>query len=207
MDPLIHVSIVEDDAEIRRLLSLIIDGSPGFACKWTFETAEAALAEMPAQRPDVVLMDIDLPGMSGISCVQALKTQLPDLDIIMLTIHEDDDSVFASLCAGAIGYLVKETPPVALLAAIEEAHKGGAPMSSHIARRIAGSFHTQPSSLSDRETEVLRRLVKGDNYKVIADALFVSANTVKAHIKNIYKKLHVHTRAEAVSKAHKDRLV
>lgn len=207
MDPIIHVAIIEDDAEIRELLTLIVDGTPGFSCKLTFETAEEAIGVLPAERPDVALMDIDLPGMSGIDCVRELKAQLPDLDLIMLTIHEDEDSVFASLCAGATGYLVKETPPAELLAAIEEAYKGGAPMSSHIARRIVRSFHTQKSSLSDRETEVLRRLVAGENYKVIAEGLFVSTNTVKAHIKNIYKKLHVHTRAEAVSKAHKDRLV
>ncbi len=207
MDSLIHVAIVEDDPEILRLLTLIIDGSPGFACKLTFESAEEALAGIPDYPVSVILMDIDLPGMSGIECVKALKEVLPDIDVIMLTIHEDDESVFDSLCAGATGYLVKETPPVDLLAAIEEAHRGGAPMSSHIARRIVGSFRTQKSPLSDRETEVLKLLVKGDNYKGIAEVLFVSANTIKAHIKNIYKKLHVHTRAEAVSKAHKDRLV
>jgi DNA-binding NarL/FixJ family response regulator len=153
-------------------------------------------------------MDIDLPGMSGISCVRRLKEKMPDLDIIMLTIKEDDESVFESLCAGASGYLIKETPPVELLAAIKEAREGGAPMSAHIARKIVKSFHkTRNSPLSSRETEVLRMLCKGDNYKAIAEALFVSNNTIKAHIKNIYKKLHVHSRAEAVSKALKDRLI
>ena len=206
--PLIHTALVEDDHEIRKLLKLIIDGSPGFTCNLTFEDAESAIEGIPRYRPDIVLMDIDLPGMSGISCVRKLKDTMPDLDIIMLTIKEDDESIFESLCAGASGYLVKETPPVELLAAIQEAHKGGAPMSAHIARKIVSSFHAvRKSPLSNRETEVLRMLCKGDNYKSIAEAIFVSTNTVKAHIKNIYKKLHVHTRAEAVSKALKDRLI
>ncbi|MCB0835270.1 MAG: response regulator transcription factor [Bacteroidetes bacterium] len=205
---LIHTALVEDDHEIRQLLKLIIDGSPGFTCNLAFEDAESAIEGIPRYRPDIVLMDIDLPGMSGISCVRELKNTMPDLDIIMLTIKEDDESVFESLCAGASGYLVKETPPVELLAAIQEAHQGGAPMSAHIARKIVSSFHAvRKSPLSSRETEVLRMLCKGDNYKSIAEAIFVSTNTVKAHIKNIYKKLHVHTRAEAVSKALKDRLI
>lgn len=206
--PIIHVAIVEDDPEIRQLLKLIIDGTPGFSCHLNFEDAETALAEIPRYRPHLVLMDIHLPGMSGIECVQKLRKLMPELDIIMLTIQEDDESVFDSLCAGATGYLVKGTPPAELLEAIQEARAGGSPMSPQIARKVVRSFRSSSKTpLSDRETEVLKLLCKGDNYKGIAEALFVSTNTVKAHIKNIYKKLHVNTRAEAVGKAHKDKLI
>lgn len=209
MKEFITTALVEDDPEIRQLLQLILDGSPGFMCQWVYEDAETALKALPQDRPDVVLMDINLPGMSGIECVKKLKVAMPGQDIIMLTSQEDDDSVFNSLCAGASGYLVKETPPAQLLEAIQECKAGGSPMSSHIARRVIASFHRTPveSPLSDRETEVLGLLVEGANYKTIAEALFVSANTIKAHIKNIYKKLHVHSRAEAVSKAHREGLV
>ena len=209
MKQLISTALVEDDPEIRQLLQLILDGSPGFICQLVYEDAESALKALPAEKPDVILMDINLPGMSGIECVKQLKAQLPDQDIIMLTSQEDDDSVFNSLCAGASGYLVKETPPAQLLEAIQECKTGGSPMSPHIARRVIASFHRTPapSPLSERETEVLKLLVEGANYKTIAEALFVSAHTIKAHIKNIYKKLHVHSRAEAVSKAHRDGLV
>ncbi|MDX2250052.1 MAG: response regulator transcription factor [Bacteroidia bacterium] len=206
--PIIHTALVEDDHEIRQLLQLIIDNSPGFTCNLVFEDAESALVGIPDYRPDIVLMDIELPGMSGIECVRKLKEKMPEMDIVMLTIQEDNESVFESLCAGASGYLIKETPPAELLKAIQEAHGGGSPMSAHIARRIVTSFHNfGKSPLSDRETEVLKMLCNGENYKTIADVIFVSTNTVKAHIKNIYKKLHVHNRAEAVRKALKDRLV
>ena len=146
--PLIQVALVEDDPEIRQLLQLIIDGSPGFSCKLAFEDSESALADIPTYQPDVVLMDIDLPGMSGIECVIELKEIMPDLDIIMLTIHEDGESVFDSLCAGATGYLVKETPPAELLDAIREAHEGGAPMSTQIARKIVKSFHAAEKKIA-----------------------------------------------------------
>lgn len=199
----IHVAIVEDDAEIRQLVQLIVDGSPGFSCKLAYPDAESALAELATYPPDVVLMDIHLPGQSGIEAVAQLREQVPHLDILMLTVQEDDDSVFRSLCAGATGYLLKETPPAQLLAAIEEAAAGGSPMSPQIARRVVRSFRVQQptSPLSSRETEVLRMLCDGETYKTIAEALFVSANTVKAHIKHIYEKLHVHSRAEAVRQA------
>lgn len=205
----IHTALVEDDAEIRQLLQLIVDNSPGFSCQYAFPDAEQALAALPDIHVDVVLMDIELPGMTGIECVGKLKTISPETDVIMLSVRAEDDAIFDSLCAGASGYLVKETPPAALLDAIRECFNGGSPMSAQIARRVVRSFHRpqQPSPLSDRETEVLRMLCDGANYKSIAEALFVSANTVKAHIKNIYKKLHVHSRGEAVSKAHRDGLI
>ena len=204
----IHVAIVEDEPEIRRLLSLVIDNSPGFACQLVFSSAEEALKELKTYEPDVLLMDIQLPGMSGIEAVKELYRQQADFPILMLTVQEDDDSIFDSLCAGACGYLTKETPPAELLEAIREAQSGGSPMTSRIARRVVASFRLNTDhSLSKREQEVLKMLCNGDNYRSIADALFVSTNTIKAHIKNIYKKLHVHTRAEAVQRAIRDRLV
>ena len=206
--PPIHVVIVEDDPDINQTLALIIDGTPGFTCLHTFYDCESAIAEMKKLRPDVVLMDINLPGKTGIEGVKVLKQQVPELNILMLTVKLDDQSVFESLRAGASGYLLKHTPPSQLLQAIQEVQAGGAPMSMQVARKVLHSFHqTQESPLSERETEVLKRLCEGDNYKSIAEALFVSGHTVRTHIKNIYAKLHVHTRAEAVRKAYKDRLV
>ncbi|MEL6671052.1 MAG: response regulator transcription factor [Bacteroidota bacterium] len=205
----IRVAIVEDDAEIRQLFGLLLDNSPGYQCVAQYADAESALDQLEVAEVDVVLMDIDLPGVSGIQCTEKLKQESPELNIIMLTVHEDDAALFDSLCAGATGYILKETSPVQILEDIRTAHQGGSPMSSAIARRVIQTFH-QPqkaSPLSERETEVLTYLVEGQNYRTIAEALFVSPNTIKAHIKNIYRKLEVSTRAEAVSKAHKDRLI
>lgn len=203
----IQVAIVEDDSQIRDLMRLIIDGSPGFSCYQAFEDCETAIPAFIENTPDLVLMDIDLLKMSGIEGVKILQTKLPNLTVVMLTVHEDNDAVFDSLCAGATGYLVKGLPPVKLLQAIKEAHEGGAPMSASIARKVVHSFRPNKlSPLSEREIEVLNLLCKGENYKTIAAELFVSSNTVKAHIKNIYSKLQVHTRAEAVSLALKHRL-
>ncbi len=204
----IKVAIVEDDKEIKNLLTLIIDGSPGFECKQSYANCEDAVKNIPQSPPDVVLMDIDLPKTTGIEGVKLLKESLPETDFIMLTIKEDDDSVFNSLASGATGYLLKDIPPVQLLQSIKEVVEGGSPMSPMIARKVFGSFRKSVESpLSERETEVLKRLCSGENYKTIADALFVSGNTVRAHIKNIYKKLQVNTRAEAVSKAINEKLI
>lgn len=204
----IHVTIVEDDSEIRQLLTMIIDGSPGYSCKKSYNDCETAIRELRDYPPDVVLMDINLPKMSGIECVKLLKEQLPHTDFIMLTIHEDDDSIFNSLCVGATGYLLKDTPPAELLDAIKEVYEGGSPMTASIARRIVSSFKKNTGTpLTEREQEVLRLLCNGDNYKMIADSLFISGHTVRAHIKNIYKKLQVSSRAGAVKKAIQDRLI
>lgn len=206
--PMIHVAIVEDDHDIRRTLALIIDGTPGFTCQFDYTDCESAIPEILKYKPDVVLMDINLPGMSGIEGVKKLKAKVPTLDIIMLTIQVDDHSVFESICAGATGYMIKSTPPANLLQAIQEVHAGGAPMSANIARKVLGSFkRNSESPLSDRETEILRLLCEGQNYKGIAETLFVSGHTVRSHIKNIYRKLHVNSRAEAVKKAIRDKLV
>lgn len=207
-DKEITVSIVDDDNEIRKMLSLIIDRSPGYSCKQTYSNCENAVESIPKKPTDVVLMDIQLPKASGIEGVRILKEQLPDTDFIMLTVQDDNESVFKSLCAGATGYLLKDTPPVMLLAAIKEVREGGSPMTLSIARRIISSFRPNSESpLSKRESEILEKLCTGDNYKSIADSLFISGHTVRAHIKNIYKKLHVNSRAEAVNKAIKERLV
>lgn len=204
----ITVAIVEDDTEIRELLTLIIDGSPGYICKQSYNDCETAIGEIQKNPPDVVLMDINLPGMTGIEGVKMLKDKLPDTDFIMLTIQVDDDSIFDSICAGATGYLVKDMPPAELLKAIKEVYDGGAPMSPNIARKVVSSFKaTTESPLTPRETEVLQKLCDGDNYKSIANTLGISGDTVRAHIKNIYEKLHVHSRAAAVKKALKDRLI
>jgi DNA-binding NarL/FixJ family response regulator len=207
-DPMIYISIVEDDDAIRESLALLIDGTPGYCCISTYGDCETAVKGIEKDSPDVVLMDIELPGMSGIEGVRILRGKMPDIDIIMLTVHKDDKLVFQSLCAGACGYLTKNTTPARLLEAIREVYDGGAPMTTNIARMIVTSFQITPhSQLTKRETEVLAQLCEGLSYKMIADELCISEKTVHFHIKNIYKKLQVHSSAEAVAKALKERLV
>ncbi len=204
----ISVAIVEDDEEIREMLSLIIDRSPGYLCRQSYSNCESAIEGISKNSPNVVLMDIDLPKMNGIKGVKILKEKFPETDFIMLTIQEDDDSVFNSLCAGATGYLLKDTPPAELLTSIKEVRSGGSPMSPSIARRIIGSFQPNSTSpLTNRETEILEKLCDGENYKSIAELLFISGHTVRAHIKNIYRKLQVNSRAGTVKKAINDRLI
>ena len=205
---MIHVALVEDDPDIRQTLALIIDGTPGYSCTLHFPDCESAIDPIVSFSPDVVLMDINLPGISGIEGVKRLKSALPDLDILMLSIQEDDQSIFDSLRMGATGYLSKNTPPSQLLNAIKEVTEGGAPMTAHIARKVLSSFHPSPQTpLSERESDILKLLCEGLTYSSISDKLFISGHTVRTHIKNIYKKLHVHTRAEAVKKAIKDKLI
>ncbi|MBU2492515.1 MAG: response regulator transcription factor [Bacteroidetes bacterium] len=204
----ITVSIVEDDDEIRESLALLISGTPGFECLTTYEDCESSFEGIEEERPDVVLMDIGLPGMSGIDGIKILKQKLPDLDILVISIRENDKTVFDALCNGASGYLIKETPPARILEAIREVKHGGAPMSTQIARMVVNSFKITPSdSLTQRETEVLTQLCKGMSYKMIADSLFISEETVRRHIKSIYRKLEVHSKSEAVAKAIKEKLV
>jgi len=203
----IHIAIVEDDNEIRQTLHLILDGSKGFACKYAFPDGESAIASIPNLPVDVVLMDIDLPGKSGIQATRELKKKCSGIDFIMLTVQSDDDSIFESLCAGASGYLLKDTNPADLLVHIKEVYDGGSPMSSQIARRIISSFRIIENPLSDRETEVLKLLSQGLNYKDVAEEIYLSPHTVKTHIKNIYAKLHVNNRAEAIYKAIKQKLI
>lgn len=201
---MISVAIVDDQRDIRDGLRKLLDSTDGFTCAGAYADASSAILGIRAAPPNVVLMDVDLPDMSGIECVRTLKRKLPDLDVIMLTAYTDDDSIFQALKAGAYGYLTKNVFPSRLLSAIREICTGGAPMSSCVARRVVSSFShftEQESSLSEREQEVLDLLCEGYSYKCIAERLFVSTNTVRFHLKNIYKKLQVNSRHEAVMKA------
>ena len=197
---------MEDDALIREKLSKLISRADGFACLGTYANAELALSGIPRQKPDVVLMDINLPGMSGIECVRNLKLALPSVQIVMLTVYDEVGQLFKSLMAGACGYLLKRTPPDKLLQAITEAHLGGAPMTRHIARKVVQYFYqldaTSPETgtLSKREQETLALLAEGFRNKEIADKLGISPNTVREYVHSIYRKLHVTSRLEAVLK-------
>jgi DNA-binding NarL/FixJ family response regulator len=202
----IAVSIVEDDVRVRGSLVKLIDGAPGFRCVSNHSSAEDALREIPKHKPDVVLMDINLPGINGVECVRQLKPSLPATQIIMLTVYQNTEHIFNALAVGATGYMLKQTPPAELLAAIKEVHAGGSPMSGHIARKIVQSFQkpapdsTGSESLSPREAEVLELLAKGFLYKEIAESMKVTYATVHTHIRHIYEKLHVRSRTEAVAK-------
>lgn len=201
----IKVSIVEDDTRIREGLNFLINASNGFSCLSTFANAEAALKQLPQQWPDVVLMDINLPKMSGIECTSKLKGLNRAVQIVMLTSFEDDELIFNSLKAGASGYLIKQSEPAEILAAIAEVHKGGSPMSTSIARKVVLHFQQQPpqnesGNLSKRELEILNLLTKGYQDKKIADLLTISEATVRSHLRSIYEKLQVQTRTEAVVK-------
>lgn len=206
---MIKVAITEDNNTIREGLAALINGTTGYSCVGSYPDCESLLAKLPLLNVDVVLMDIGLPGMSGIEGIARAKRIKPELNILMLTVYEDSQSVFKALCAGACGYLVKKTPPSRLLEAIKDAFEGGAPMSSLIARQVITVFQqTQgkiseegDAELSSREKEVLISLSDGNNYQEIAGRLFISVDTVRHHIKNIYKKLHVHSQSEAVAKA------
>jgi DNA-binding NarL/FixJ family response regulator len=184
----------------------MIDGAPGFRCAGAYAHAEAALKQMPRDWPDVVLMDINMPEMSGIECVAKLKELRPTLQVIMFTVYVDNDQIFQSLQAGASGYLIKQTPHAEILAAISEVHAGGSPMSGSIARKVVQFFQQrkpaadETQNLSKRELEILGLLAKGYQYKEIADMVSLSFLTVRTHIHRIYEKLHVRSRTEAVVK-------
>jgi DNA-binding NarL/FixJ family response regulator len=205
-EPMINVSIVEDDAKLRATLERYLAAQPGFRCVSAYPNAETALSGVPEARPDVVLMDINLPGMNGIECVSRLRKKLPLLKIIMLTVFEESEQVFKALSAGAFGYLVKSSRPAKILEAIREVHAGGSPMSGNIARKVVQSFQAEVSAraetdaLSARELEVLQALSKGHTYKQIAAELGISLGTVRTYIQRIYEKLHVHSHGEAVMK-------
>jgi DNA-binding NarL/FixJ family response regulator len=202
----ITVSIVEDDAPARGILTDWISGADGFVCVGVHENAETALAALPRENPSVVLMDINMPGMSGIECVRRLKPQMMDTQFMMLTVYEDPDHIFKALSSGASGYLLKRTPRAELLTAVKDVHAGGSPMSSNIARKIVQSYQrfntapTETEGLSPREREVLELLARGYLYKEIAEALHISVPTVNTHIRRIYEKLHVRSRSQAIAK-------
>lgn len=202
----ITVSIIEDDASVRRLLARWINQTEGFCCVSEHDSVASALAQLPQKKPDVVLVDINLPGQNGIQCVVKLKPIMPKTQFLMLTVYEDSDHIFEALTAGASGYLLKRTRREQLLASIKQVYEGGSPMTSYIARKVVQLFQqteldkTELSNLSSRELEVLEVLVRGYSYKEIAGAFSISTFTVNTHTRHIYEKLHVRSRNEAAAR-------
>jgi DNA-binding NarL/FixJ family response regulator len=201
-----NVAIVEDNAVMRNTFRQWIEAAPGFKCVFACATAEEALAELPRLNPDVVLMDVHLPGASGIACTAQLKEKLPDVQVIIVTVYRNHELIFQALQAGACGYLLKRSSPEELLKAISEVRSGGAPMTSEIARMLVEAFQKKPASLTSgdgltqRESEILVLLSEGLSNKEIADRVNISYDTVRAHLRHIYEKLHVRGRTEAVRK-------
>ncbi|HKF59615.1 MAG TPA: response regulator transcription factor [Blastocatellia bacterium] len=210
---IIKAAIIEDQRDIREGLTMLIDGTPGYECTGSYRSMEEALDRIKAQVPDVVLCDIGLPGMSGIEGIHILKERYPNLQLLMLTVYDDDDRIFDALCAGACGYMLKRTSPARLLECLKEAVTGGAPMSPEIASRVIALFREiRPPEraeyeLTPHETRLLKLLVEGHNYTTAAKELNVSYNTVKFHMRHIYEKLQVHSKSEAVAKAMRERLI
>ena len=204
---MINVIVVEDNEIINETLTTLLRKSEGMNCTGSFFDCESMLKKINKLEVDIVLMDIKLPGLSGIEGVRAIKKIRPEITILMLTIYEENDLIFEALCAGASGYLVKKTHPAKIITAIEEAYEGGAPMSSHIARKVTTFFQSnkkispEPNVLTERELEILKELMTGKTYYAIALECKISPDTVRFHIKKIYQKLHVHSQAEAVAEA------
>lgn len=202
----LRLCLVEDDARVRGLMAGWLQREPGFEVIAQYGSTEAAVAALPELQPDIVLVDINLPGQSGIECVRQLKPQLPATQFAMVTVYEDADRIFQALAVGATGYLLKQTPRTELVAAIRELHAGGSPMSTNIARKVVQSFHRAPTApsgeaaLAPRERQVLDELVRGLLYKEIADTLGISMGTLHTYIRRIYEKLHVRSRAQAVAR-------
>jgi DNA-binding NarL/FixJ family response regulator len=209
----IRVAVIEDRRDIREGLAALINGTEGFECNGACRSMEEALEAIGRNLPDVALVDIGLPGMSGIEGIRILKERHPDLQLIMLTVYNDDERIFDALCAGACGYLLKNTPPARLLESVAEAVLGGSPMSPEIARRVVTLFRDirppekAEHQLTPHETRLLKLLVEGHNYKTAAKELGVSVNTISFHMRHIYDKLQVHSKSEAVAKALRHRLV
>ena len=209
----IKVAIVEDQREFRECLAILIDGTEGYRCTGSFRSMEEALDRIGGNLPDVVLVDIGLPGMSGVDGIRILKERYPGLLLVMNTVYEDDERIFDALCAGACGYLLKKTPPARLLESLREAVAGGAPMSPSVARRVIALFQDiRPPDRADyhltpHEVRILRLLVEGHNYKTAAAELNVTPSTINFHLQRIYEKLQVHSKSEAVAKALRNRLV
>ncbi|TAE59098.1 MAG: DNA-binding response regulator [Bacteroidetes bacterium] len=213
MDTL-RIAIFDDNSPLLDALSLLLGGTPGYQVVGTYTRADEIVLRLSACKPDVVLMDIQMPGTDGIEAVRQAKAHFPQIQFLMQTIFEDEDRVFAALCAGAGGYMLKNTPPTRLLEAISEVAKGGAPMTPHIARkalemfrRFAPQEQQADYRLTTRETEVLSLLVQGLPYKLIADRMGIGYETVRSHMKHIYEKLHVASTTEAVAKALREKLV
>ena len=210
----IKVVIFEDNGSLRKSLFQLIDGSDGFKCAGAFEDCLNLMKNIEDTKPNVVLMDIEMPGINGIEAVQLLRQKYPDLKILMQTVFEDNEKIFNSILAGASGYILKNTSPSRILDFIKETYEGGAPMSPSVATKVMKMVAEQSPSakpnnfnLSEREKEILSCLVKGMSYKLIADACFISIDTVRGHIRNIYEKLHVHSKGEAVATAIKSKIV
>jgi DNA-binding NarL/FixJ family response regulator len=210
---IITVAVVEDARHTREGLVRLINGAAGYRCTAAFATMEDALEQIPNAPPDVVLVDIGLPGMSGIDGIRLLKARVPDLLLLTLTIYEDDDQIFRALCAGACGYLLKKTPAARLLESVREAVHGGSPMTPEVARRVITlfrAFHPPDKAdyrLTPHEVRLLKLLIEGHNYKTAAVELGVSVNTISFHMRHIYEKLQVHSKSEAVARALRDRIV
>lgn len=197
----LRIALVEDDKDFRKLLETYLNQAPGFECVSAYSDPRVALKSLVQDNPDVVLMDLQLPGMTGIECVSELRQLAPTIRVIMLTVFEQDDQVFQALKSGAYGYLVKCTPPAKILDAIREVHAGGSPMSAHIARKVVASFHQGDAvSLSPQEREVLTQLTHGCTYTHIATQMGITIHTVRNYIRRSYEKLQVHSRTEAVAK-------
>lgn len=211
--PPVRVVIVEDLREVREGLVILINGTPGFRCAASFRTMEDALSGVEASQPDVILTDLGLPGMGGVAGIRILRERYPALPLLALTVYGDDDNVFDAICAGASGYLLKNTPPGRLLDSLREAAAGGAPMSPEVASRVLALFRQfrppdrAPSALTPQELTLLKLMVEGHHYKTAADAMGISINTVSFHLRHIYEKLQVHSKTEAVARALREHLV
>lgn len=203
-----RIIIVEDDNIIRNAFVTLIQQSGDYTVANAYSNAEAAIKNVKDDAPDICLMDIELPGMNGIEAIPKIKALSPNTQVVVVTVYENDDLVFKALCEGASGYLTKNMPPQKLIDSLKELENGGAPMSTNIARLVVSSFHkNRQSPLTARELEVLELLSSGKSYSTIADQLFVDKETVKSHIKNIYLKLEVHSKAEAIEKAKKSKYI
>ncbi len=211
--PALAVSIVEDDRGTREGLAALIGGTPGFRCVGTYASIEHALKELVGAVPDVLLLDIHLPGMAGSEGVRLVRERYPRTQVLMLTVFAEEERVFESLCNGACGYLLKSTPPARLLEAIVEAHHGGSPMSPDIARKVVaalqrtGPIERPEQALTPHEVRIVRMLAEGNSYQEVGERLGITVNTVRNYIRRIYEKLHVHTKSQAVSKALRGRLI
>ncbi len=204
----IRVSIIEDDETIREGYAYLISNTPGYKVVSAYGSYEEAAKKLLADNPDVLLLDVELPGVSGIDALPKLKKLIPDMYVLILTVYEQDTLIFRALGSGAAGYLTKNTPPEKIVSAIQEVMEGGGPMSAHIARMVIGSFQRNESSpLTRRETEILEQISTGKSRKRIADELFIDLETVKSHIKNIYHKLDVHSKADAIKLARDNKFI
>jgi DNA-binding NarL/FixJ family response regulator len=211
-DAMIELLIYEDNAQLREGLTMLIDGSEGFSVQAAFRNCSCVVYEIKTYQPDVILMDIDMPGVNGLEGLKLIKATNPEVSVLMLTVFDDHQSIFQALLNGANGYILKKTPPAKLLEYIQEASTGGAPMTASVAAQVLKMFSQmnlpadKSYNLSEREKEVLQLLVNGYSYKMIAAEMYIAMDTVRSHIKKIYEKLHVNSKSEAVAKAFRDKL-